>query len=148
MDLDLIFMNVDAQNDSDIISLLGNKMLEKGYVKDTYVDAVIERESILPTGLDIGDLCVAIPHTQSEHVNSSVFAVGIPKKSVKFKSMIDPSKTIDAQIVFLLAINDPDGQVELLQNLMSVFQNKQLLESIKYAKNKEDISKLLEFIKL
>ena len=65
MDLDLIFMNVDAQNDSDIISLLGNKMLEKGYVKDTYVDAVIERESILPTGLDIGDLCVAIPHTQS-----------------------------------------------------------------------------------
>ena len=62
--------------------------------------------------------------------------------------MIDPSKTIDAQIVFLLAINDPNGQVELLQNLMSVFQNKQLLESIKYAKNKEDISKLLEFIKL
>ena len=148
MDLDLIFMDVEAEKDSDIISLLGNKMLEKGYVKDTYVGAVIEREGSLPTGLDIGELCVAIPHTQSEHVNSSVFAVGIPKKSVKFKSMIDPSTTIDAQIVFLLAISNPDGQVELLQNLMSVFQNKELLESIRYAKSKEEISELLEFIKL
>lgn len=69
-------------------------MFEKGYVKSTYIDAVLEREKTLPTGLDIGEMCVAIPHTDSKHVNESNVALAVLKNPVEFRNMIDPSKKL------------------------------------------------------
>lgn len=60
-------------------------MFEKGYVKSTYIDAVLEREKTLPTGLDIGEMCVAIPHTDSKHVNESNVALAVLKNPVEFR---------------------------------------------------------------
>lgn len=148
MDLDLILLDVEAKDEREIITKLGSRLLKKQYVKDTYVDAVLKREATLPTGLDIGEFCVAIPHTDSGHVNHSAFSVGILREPVKFHSMIDPGNTIDAQIVFLLAVKDPDGQVDLLQSLMSVFQDIELLKAIKNSDTKEKVASLLDFIKV
>lgn len=148
MDLDLILLDVEAVDEKDIITKLGGRMLEKQYVKETYVEAVLEREASLPTGLDIGEFCVAIPHTDSGHVNKSAVSVGVLRKPVKFHSMIAPERTIDAHIVFLLAVKNPDGQVDLLQSLMSVFQNIELLKALKGAGSREEAASLLDFIKV
>lgn len=121
-------------------------MFEKGYVKSTYIDAVLEREKTLPTGLDIGEMCVAIPHTDSKHVNESNVALAVLKNPVEFRNMIDPSKKVEVMVVFLLAINDPDSQVTLLSKLMSVFQNVELLKQIKGSSSTEEVTKLLECI--
>jgi PTS system galactitol-specific IIA component len=121
-------------------------MFEKGYVKSTYIDAVLEREKTLPTGLDIGEMCVAIPHTDSKHVNESNVALAVLKNPVEFRNMIDPSKRVEVMVVFLLAINDPDSQVTLLSKLMSVFQNVELLKQIKSSSSTEEVTKLLECI--
>lgn len=148
MDLDLILLDVTAKDSKDIIQRLGKNMLEKGYVKNTYIDAVLEREASLPTGLDIGALCVAIPHTDSGHVNQSAVSVAILHNSVKFHSMIEPANVIDVQLVFLLAVKDPDGQIDLLQSLMSVFQNIDLLKKLKEADTKQKVASLLDFIQV
>ncbi|NRX30564.1 PTS system galactitol-specific IIA component [Clostridium beijerinckii] len=121
MNSDLIALNLEVKNKEEVIQELGKRMFEKGYVKSTYIDAVLEREKTLPTGLDIGEMCVAIPHTDSKHVNESNVALAVLKNPVEFRNMIDPSKKVEVMVVFLLAINDPDSQVTLLSKLMSVF---------------------------
>ncbi len=68
---DIILLGVDATDREDAIRQLGKVMFDKGYVKDTYVDAVITREKSFPTGLPTEEVKVAIPHTDTTHVNSS-----------------------------------------------------------------------------
>ncbi|NRT32884.1 PTS sugar transporter subunit IIA [Clostridium beijerinckii] len=146
MNSDLIALNLEVKNKEEVIQELGKRMFEKGYVKSTYIDAVLEREKTLPTGLDIGEMCVAIPHTDSKHVNQSNVALAVLKNPVEFRNMIDPSKKVEVMVVFLLAINDPDSQVTLLSKLMSVFQNVELLKQIKSSSSTEEVTKLLECI--
>lgn len=148
MNLDLIALNLEVKNKEEVISELGKRMLKSGYVKNTYIDAVLEREKTLPTGLDIGEMCVAIPHTDSKHVNESNVAVAVLNNPVEFNNMIDPSKKVEVRIVFLLAINNPDSQVTLLSKLMSVFQNVNLLKQIRDSSTTEEVAKLLEGIEI
>jgi len=143
LDLDLVVLNMEADTSSEIIQKLGTLLLAKGYVKDSYVHAVLEREKHLPTGLAIGDFCVAIPHTDSDHVNQSNIAITTLRKSSVFHSMVNPEETLNVDLVFLLAVKDPTSQIELLKNLMSVFQNKELLIQVKKATSKEEVAKLL-----
>lgn len=145
MDVDLIVLQLDVKNDQDAIQALGQTMLDKGYVKDTYVDAVLISEKSLPTGLDLGSLCVAIPHTdEGKHVNTSQIAVGILKHPVQFGSMIDPHEKLPVCIIFLLAIKDPDVQLSLLKQLMSAFKNVELLKKIQVADTKEKVKALMD----
>lgn len=147
MDVDLIELQLDVKNDQDAIYALGQTMLDKGYVKNTYVDAVLKSEKNLPTGLDLGNLCVAIPHTdEGKHVNTSHIAVGILKYPVQFGSMIDPQDKLNVCIVFLLAIKEPDVQLSLLKQLMSAFKNVELLKEIQVADKKEKVKALIDDI--
>ena len=111
MNVDLISLGLESNDYESVIEELGSIMCKKEYVKETYINAVLERERTLPTGLDIGEMCVAIPHTDSKHVNESNVAVGILKNPVKFNSMIDPKDRLDVELVFLLAVKNPDSQV-------------------------------------
>lgn len=144
LDLDLVVLDLQAANATEVITKLGGLMQEKDYVKASYVDAVISREQNLPTGLAIGDFYVAIPHTDSNHVNQSNVALAALAEPVTFHSMINPQDALPVELVFLLAIKDPNQQVQLLKSLMSVFQNKELLMSIKAAKTKEQAAALLQ----
>lgn len=146
MDTDLVLLDLEVKDHEEVIKRLGSKMLEKGYVKTTYIDAVLEREKNLPTGLNLGNFSVAIPHTNVDHVHTAHFAVGVLKNPVQFRSMINPTEQLDVGLVFLLAIKNPETQVLLLKKLMGVFQDIALLEKIKQADTKEKVGVLLEFI--
>ncbi|WP_246599749.1 PTS sugar transporter subunit IIA [Clostridium lacusfryxellense] len=146
IDLDLVLLNMEAKTSTDVINDLGKLMLNKNYVKDSYINAVIDREKELPTGLNIGNFYVAIPHTDSNHVNKSNIAIATLKSPVEFREMINPEGKINVELVFLLAVKDPKEQVTLLKSLMSVFQNKQLLIEIKNAKDKQEVAELLKNI--
>lgn len=148
MNLDLIALNLEVKDKEEVIKELGKRMRKNGYVKDTYIDAVLEREKTLPTGLDIGEICVAIPHTDSKYVNESNVALAVLRNPVEFSNMIDPSKKVEVGVVFLLAINNPDSQVSLLGKLMSVFQNVDLLKQIRNSSTKDEVVKLLKCIEI
>ena len=112
----------------------------RAFVKETYIDAVINRERMYSTGLPTKGISVAIPHTDSSHVEKSAVAVAVLDKPVKFGLMGgEDNKEIDAKIVFLLAISDPKAQIELLKKLMKLFQNIEMLEKIASANSEEKI---------
>lgn len=141
---DLIFIDLDFNSREELIKYMSDQMMSVGKVKDTYCDAVLERELKYPTGLNTGDLKVAIPHTDPVHVKSAGIAVATLDKQVEFKNMEDPNQNIDVDLVFMLAVANPEAQVPLLVKLMGIFSNKELLKKIKESKTKNEIKQILE----
>lgn len=140
---ELLFPNADANNFQEAVSIIGNKMFDIGFVKDSYVEAVMAREEIFPTGLSMGDYGISIPHTDRQHVKESILGIATFKQPISVYSMIEPEKEIKINIMFLMAVKDPDGQVNMLKKLMSVFQNKNLLQKLENASDKEEMYNVL-----
>lgn len=136
---DFIHLNSEAESFEDIIKLAGESFLAKNVVKDTYIDAVIEREKTFPTGLPTKGYNIAIPHTDSEHVNSSSVAVIVTKKPIEVSMMGSPDVKLDCQLFFPLAMGHPKKQLELLKQLMNFFQDEGKLAKIFHADSKDDV---------
>lgn len=130
---DLVLLNIDAKDDSRCIERLGTVLLEKNCVKNTYIQAVKEREKMYPTGLSTDGVGVAIPHTMADHVNKPAVAIGTLEKPVLFGLMGDDEKKVEVQIIFQLAISDPSEQLEMLQSLVGLFADRELLQNIQKA---------------
>lgn len=131
-----IATGLKAESNAEVIKILGDKLHALGYVKEDYVPSVIQREGNFPTGLMLGGRYnVAIPHTDTIHVNNPGVAFASLEKPVIFKNMGEPDSGIEVNMVFLLAVKDPKDQVELLQKLIEMFQNEELLEDLYKAKD-------------
>ncbi|MEE9513853.1 MAG: PTS sugar transporter subunit IIA [Anaerolineales bacterium] len=127
---DLIIKPLEASSSEDAIRILGARLFESGYVRDTYVDAVLEREKVFATGLPTPEIQVAIPHTDIEHVIRPAIAVGVLQDTVEFVEMGNPDGIVNVSIVCMLAVNQSDSLVSLLQNLVGIFQDPAVLHQI------------------
>lgn len=56
---DLIFCHLKVKDKKSLLSMLCNKLVDKGYVTKKYFKTVMERENMTPTSIGNG---VAIPH--------------------------------------------------------------------------------------
>ena len=55
-----VALNYEANDSKDVIAHLGKCLFDAGYVRETFVDAALDRESRLPTGLPLsGDVNAA-----------------------------------------------------------------------------------------
>nr|WP_319489869.1 PTS sugar transporter subunit IIA [uncultured Caproiciproducens sp.] len=136
---ELILCDVDAKDCADAIRQVGAKFLAAGFVKDTYIDAVVAREDIFPTGLQLENIAVAMPHTDSQHVNRPGVCIAQLKHPVTFGHMGDPDLKVEAELLFMMAIKDPDEQVETLKKVLSVFQHPDIVAAFRDAKNEEEL---------
>ncbi|WP_238988844.1 PTS sugar transporter subunit IIA [Calorimonas adulescens] len=132
---DLILNPLVANSSDEALKIISDLLYSKKYVKDSFYTALIEREKHFPTGLLIDGINVAIPHTDCVHVINPCIGVGVLQKPINFKNMGNPTEDVAVDIIFVLALNEPHGQIELLRQLMTLFQDRELLESIKSAKN-------------
>lgn len=140
-----VLINCDYTKAEEVISAIGLKLFEEGYVRDTFVEAAIDREKQLPTGLPLaGGINAAIPHTEIEHVIKSALGMATLKTTVAFQNMISPEEIVPVRLVFLLALEKPKAQVEMLQEIASVLQNSVLVEELLNKNTYEDIIKLLK----
>ena len=130
---ELIMVDVEAKNYEEAIRKVGKKLFDNGYVKDTYIDAVIAREVEFPTGLRLDGIDIAMPHTAGIHVNEPAVCVAKLKNPVVFSHMGEPETKVNATLLLMMAIKNPDEQIETLQTVMGVFTNKQAIEELKAA---------------
>lgn len=143
----LVALNVKADTDLEAIDQIAKVMLREGMVKESYPNAVKEREKVYATGLELLDMGIAIPHTDAEHVNTPALALGILEKPVQFVGMGEPDKKIDVEIVFMLSIKEPHAQLKILQALMKVFQHEGKLKQLKACATEAEAAALLtEFL--
>ena len=84
---ELILPQIDAKDSADIFEQAGGKLVSLGYCKDSYVEALKLREKDFPTGVDMGGVGVAIPHTDVSHVLKKGIVIATTKKPVTFVQM-------------------------------------------------------------
>jgi len=138
---ELVFSHVNATNSDDLIHWLAEQLYQNGKVKNTFEQAVKDREKIYPTGLPTGKIAVAIPHTNVEYVNEAAIAFATLAHPIKFHNMAVTDQTVDAQIVVMLAMKDPHSQVSMLQKLMALFQDQKLLAQLQQISDNQQLFK-------
>lgn len=136
---DLVLMEVDAKDKFDLLRQAARCLQTHGYVKESYADAVIEREKVFATGLPTVMGGVAIPHTDVEHVNTPAVCIVRLKKPVDFVIMGDDTETVSVDCIFMLAMKEAHAQLTLLQNLMGILQDADALKLVKEGTSAKEI---------
>ena len=140
---ELIWLDIDFHSKENLFQEVGKKLYEMGYVKGSFADALSEREKNFPTGLATEPFQVAIPHTDSIHVEKEAIACIRLLNPIKFRDVGDDQNEVDAEFVFVLCILEPEKQVDVLKALVDTLSNEEIMKSIKISENSDKVYEIL-----
>lgn len=140
IDIRTIMTNYEARDKDDAIRFAGNLLLENGIIERRYIEAMIKISNmydayiVLLPGL-------AIPHAKPEDGALKVgFSLVTLRNSVEFGNKVnDPVKLIIA-----VSSSGKNEHLALMSGLGKVLQDKNLIDSIVNAKNKEEVYNILK----
>lgn len=136
----LVLLRAKASSAEEVIRALATRLEEEGFVRPSFANAVLDRERTNPTGLPLaGDLHVAIPHADVEHVIAPALAIATLEEPVAFRNMVNPEEIVPASVVIVMALNEPHGQIEMLQRLAELFQDPDRIRWIYEARSPEEV---------
>ncbi len=148
IDESLILVHDKAETREEIINKLGKLLFDQGFVKDSYTQAVIDRERTYPTGLQAKVAGVAVPHTDTDHVNHPAIAIATLANPINFHVMGSPDDQVPVEIVIMLAVHDAKLVIPILRKVIFILENDQALLKMKNANSKIEIKKaMLDHIK-
>lgn len=127
---DLVIQGMSMRTSAEAIRTMCELLYEKGYVRESFTEAVLEREQAFPTGLPTPGIQVAIPHADVEHVVKEGIAIGVLDEPVEFVEMGTDDRTVEVSIIFMLAIKESDTLVPLLRNLVGILQDAEFLKEL------------------
>jgi len=113
-------LHISKNNKEDVLEELSNAAIAKGYAKPNYHKAILERELKYPTGLHIPEIEVAIPHADAKWANESSLTIGLLEHPVKFQPMDGMGGDVNAEIIFMLTIQDPKEQIDFLRAFSTI----------------------------
>lgn len=140
---ELIIPGLEAKSSDDVFEVLGGKLVKQGYCKETYVQALKDREAEFPTGINMGARGVAIPHTDVSHVKQKGMAIATLKDPVSFMEMGTDDEYVDAQVVFMLAV-DEKGHLELLQEILGILRDQETVDKLLKAKDAKEVIEIVK----
>ena len=141
---DFVLLDLQAGSNTEVLEKMASRLLEEGMVKSSFQSAILKREEEHCTGLAFADMGVAIPHTDPVHVITPCLAIAALKNAVDFQSMGMPDVPCKTEMVFMLAITDPDTQLGFLQALMQIFSEPGRLPALKACKTAEELTQLFK----
>lgn len=140
----LVLLNMHVDSDMEAIRKLGELMVQESVVKESWIDAALERERVFATGLPTEGVGVAIPHADAEHVLEQAIAVGVLDHPVSFGEMGSEGNKVAVQIVCALAVVKSEMLVPLLNRLVEMFQSPGVLNAILGAKEPKEIVEIFQ----
>lgn len=139
-----VLLDLEADSNMQVLTALSDRLFEEGMVKSTFRSAILKREEEYCTGLAFPEMGIALPHTDKDHVISPCIAIGVLRKPVTFQSMGMPEIPCETEMVFMLAIKDPEAQLNFLQTCMQIFQEPGKLSALKACKTAEELTTLFK----
>ena len=137
----------NMKNNEEVLRTLSDELIRQGIAKPSFKEAVINREKEYPTGLKFENYSIAIPHTDSEHVNKSQIAIMTLEDPVKFVEMASSDNEIDVKIIFMLALKDSEQHIKILQKVMELLQDKEAMSKLElFDDSEENINKLIKIL--
>ena len=126
-----------------VLHEMADYLAAKGAVKAGYGDAVIARENNYPTGIPTEPIGVAIPHSDRDYViNTTILVAQLPQE-VSFYRIDDPDLEIGVRVVFMLAVNSNEGQLDTIVQVMELVQDEALVKNIISAASPEEIQQFV-----
>ena len=141
---DFIFYAPKVSTSTELIKLMGEYMVEKGYVKPSFTDTVILREQNYPTGLTTELLSFAVPHTDACHVIHPAIVVAKLNTPIEFDAMGMEEGKIMAEYVFLLLLKKDGDHVAILQRLLSMCTNPETTAKMRAAKDAQEVYDIIQ----
>jgi galactitol PTS system EIIA component len=136
----VVCLNLSARDSSEVIQNLGTRLYENGFVKKSFIEATLESEKKLPTGLPLGGtINAAIPHSETIHVVKPGVALATLKHPVIFRNMVKPEEDVKVQLVFLLSLDHPKSQIDMLQQIAGILQKPSIVEKLMTAVTFEEV---------
>ncbi|MGM0838460.1 MAG: fructose-specific PTS transporter subunit EIIC [Bacillota bacterium] len=142
----LLFLDAEWTSKEQVIEQLVDALYNNGNLetKEPFIQAVLEREKLSPTGLEAG---LAIPHGKSKAVKKAAFAVAKLRKPISTWESLDPSNQVE--LVFLLAIPDTEAgstHLKLLSELSTRLMNPDYLNRLHDAKDRSSLLQALDIV--
>ncbi len=133
---ELFFKDINAETRSQVIDIISEKLVEKGYIDEAMRQSYFERETIATT--EIGNM-VAIPHGANGEIYENKIAVGILKEPISWEVgkvrlvimlALDKEKILDYEDVF----SNIYKRVDSIAKVISICENKSYEKFIKLFK--------------
>lgn len=140
--IDLNNNNKDIKE--DFFTKKSLELIESGYVKESFKDAIIARENEYPTGLVLENINLAIPHTDTEHIKEPFVYINRLKNKIEFNQMGNEEDTVSVKDVWMLGIKDGAKQVDLLAFIMEIFSDPDFIKKYQAIDEAEELLELLE----
>ncbi|MFV0380777.1 MAG: PTS sugar transporter subunit IIA [Breznakia sp.] len=140
--LELVNLDVVVKDKADFFQMLAKKLLEKGYVEETFEMAIMQREKNYPTGLKLENIAIAIPHTDVIHIKKAFVCVNRLASPIEFMQMGSDDVVLAVSDIFVLGIKEPKRQVKLLALLMELFSDREFIYRYRQASTEKEINSL------
>lgn len=144
LDNRLVALGVEAKTSDDVMDVMGSKFVQLGYCKDSYIQALKDREVEFSTGIDIDGVGVAMPHTDVSHVHKSGIGIATLREPVTFIHMATDDVPVPVRLVFMLAVDDPNRHLSEIQDILAIIQDKPTLEKLLTAKKENEVIEIIK----
>lgn len=141
---DTIYLNCQARNRGELFSQVAEDLLSKGYVKKGFLDFINNREDNYPTGLQLKNYTVAIPHGDPKYINKPFVAVITLLKPILMKQMDDVTKNLKVDTLFILGLSNGTNHLSLLQDIMKLLQMGSFVKQIRNCSDKEEVESVIK----
>ncbi|MBG1273994.1 PTS sugar transporter subunit IIA [Lactobacillus paracasei subsp. paracasei] len=139
-----IFIDQEFQDEQEYFEVVTQHLLKEGKVKAIFLESILQRERSYPTGLDTGEIKVAIPHTDYTNANTTQLVVTTFKSPVGFHQMDDPDYVIPVNVAIMILFNNPEKQPQMLKYIMGIVQSQENLHEIINTKDVKSMKQLFE----
>ena len=138
---DIVWLDQEFESQESFYREIADRLYKKGLVKETFGQALIDREAVFPTGLKTETFEIAIPHTDVEHVEEVFIAVVRFKTPIPYAHMGEPEIKLNAKFAFVLGIKDPQKQVEVLSTLVKLISDEDTMKALESIQSKKLVIK-------
>ena len=140
----VLLFHQDLKTQDEVFEDLNKKLLAKGVVNDEFLDAVKKREIKFPTGLQLeSGFGVAIPHTDPQFVNENQIGFMSLDNPIQFRQMGSDTEKVQVEMVFILCLKEAHKQLDMLQNLMTLFGDSEQIEQLYKCKSPDEFLKII-----
>lgn len=141
---EIILFDKKANTKEEVLKLLSDDFESNGLVESDFYDSIIKREQSFPTGLQVGDIGIAIPHTDSDKVKEAQLGYLSLQEPVIFNDMGDENNKIKVSMIFMLGLTEPHSQLTMLQKLIGLFQNQELITRLKKCNSVKEFKEIIK----
>jgi PTS system galactitol-specific IIA component len=139
----LIVIKSTKTSKEEVLQELSDAAIAAGYARPGYCQAILEREAKYPTGLHTPEIEVAVPHADAEWTIKPSLTIAILDEPVIFEPMGGEGGLVNAELVFMLTIEDASEHLDFLRSFSSLMEVPQVLIDFKNSGDPEELISII-----